>query len=142
MEKLINNINTGVLVKDTNKERKPSENGVYYMFWLNADDDLTYVYGFPKTGCYMFTKNEFERNIEAGPNVGPLSIFQLGKLSFFMLGCPSVLVKLSFDRQEKVVRIPMSVLKHALARNAKNPEDSVKPGILNRVAEEVVNRLR
>ena len=49
----------------------------------------------------------------------------------------AVVVKLTFEGFESVVKIPIHVLRHALARGSRKKEDK-KPGLINRVASKIV----
>lgn len=142
MEKLINKVVPGVLITDINKDRKPSEERFYFGFWLYADDQLSYVFGLPKEGYYMFTDNEFNRYIKKPFNAGPKSLFTLGKLNTFFLSKPTILVKLSYEGEDKLVRIPMNLLKRTLARTNRNPEDVKEPGIINKIVKSIVKKLK
>lgn len=140
---LVNNVNKGVLVKDANKRRKPNEKEVYYAFWLEADSCLEKIWDFPHEACYLFTRTEFDRNIRRQANVASRGLFQLGVLNLFTFGRqPTVISKLSYDNDENVSRIPIAVLRRALDRWRRNPEDTKKPGILNKVVDKVAGSLK
>lgn len=142
MEKLINKVVPGVLITDINKDRKPSEEKFYFGFWLSADEKANYVFGLPKEGYYLFTDSEFNRFIKKPFNVGPKHLFTLGVLNTFFLSKATVLVKLSYEGDDKLVRIPMNILKRTLARTGRNPEDVKEPGIINKIVKTIVKKLK
>lgn len=142
MKRLITKVNRGSLVRDVNRNRKPSEAPVYYSFWLEADDKLVSIHGFPKADFYMLTKNEFERNIRKQACVASLYLFRMGRMNLFVLGRMTVIVKLRFDGTDNVVRLPLNLLKRALTRRARNPEDAKRPGILNEVIADIAESRR
>ena len=131
----------GSLQKIDNKDRKNGEKKVYYTFWFSADLLMSCVHGFPYAAFYFFTKNEFERYFEHPKNVVNLSLLPLGELKLFMLGRKqAVLVRVTWDGEDKVIRIPMRIIRYALERSIKNPEDVKKPkkqGFIKRVISKI-----
>ena len=142
MEKLVNNVNKGVLVKEFNNHRKPSEKKVYYAFWLEADSCLEHLWDFPHGAYYLFTKTEFDRNIRRQANIANRKLFSLGDLNLFAFASPTVIVKLAYEGDESVVRLPIRVLRNALERSKRNPEDNKKPGIINKVVDKMAKALK
>ena len=142
MKNLVNNVNKGVLVEDRNRNRKPNEKQVYYAFWLEADSCLEHLWDFPREACYLFTRTEYDRNIRRQANLASRKLFPLGVLNLFAFSKPTVIVKLSFDGDENVTRIPINVLRNVLERWRRNPEDTKKPGILNKVVDKVAEVLK
>ena len=142
MEKLINKVVPGVLITDINKDRKPSEERFYFGFWLSADEKANSVFGLPKEGYYLFTDNEFHRFIKKPFNAGPKGLFTLGVLNTFFLSKPTIIAKLSYEGEEKLVRLPMNLLKRTLARTKRNPEDVKEPGIINKIVKTIVKTLK
>lgn len=142
MERIINDVSKGVLVKVRNTCRKPSEAKCYFSFWLEADNSLEYLFEFPGQAFYMFTGNEFDRYIRRSSNAASRKLFPLGRMNLFLIGRPSIIVKLEYEGVDSVVRIPMAVVKRALRRSERNPEDSRRPGILNTIATAVTEALK
>ncbi len=121
-------ITKGSLQKIDNKDRKNGEKKVYYTFWFSTDLLMSCVHSFPHSAFYFFTKNEFERYFEHPKNVVNLSLLPVGELKLFMLGKQrAVLARVTWEGEDKVVRIPMRILRWALERSIQNPEDIKKP---------------
>ena len=137
MEKLINDVSRGVVTEINNKKRKPNEKTVYYSVWLESDGCLEHLWDFPHEACYLFTKTEFDRNIRRQANLASRKLFPLGVLNLFAFPKPTVVVKLLWDGDENVTRIPINVLRNALERWRRNKEDTKKPGIINKIATKV-----
>lgn len=116
-----------------NRMRRNGESAWYTSVWFDVEQSLKYVYALPTKACYLFTDNEYERYIDKPVSIASTGIFPMGVLFGFKLGRRmSVLVKVSTSEWDKVVRIPMGVLKNALERGKRNPEDQQRPGILRR----------
>lgn len=129
------------MITDINRNKKPSEDRFYFGFWLLADDQLSYLFGLPKEGYYLFTNNEFERFIKKPFNAGPRHLFRLGELHTFFLTKTAIIGKISYEKEEKVVRLPLNLLKRTLARTKRNPEDAKESGVINKLVKNIIKRL-
>lgn len=130
---LSNGVEKGVLRMEGNKNHKPGEDPIYHKFYLEADDPLHFVYELPKQAWYMFTDTELERYVLKPVAVTTCSGIQLGNMYLFQLGSPCVVTRLLCGDDNKVVRLPLSVVKRTLQRGLKNAEDAAKPGLLDRL---------
>jgi len=129
---LSNNVQKGVLRTEENKNPKNGEEKVYHKLFLEADDNLHFVYGLPQAGWYMFTESEIRRNFNEPVNVSTFKGFQTGLLHLFILGKACAITRVQLDENEyKTVRLSLSLLRRARERADKNVEDKVKPGILD-----------
>lgn len=123
-----NGVEKGVLRMEGNKKQKPGEDSVYHKFFLEADKTLQKEYGLPRLSWYMFTDTELERYITKTISVTDCEGITLGNMYYFYLGTPCVITKVKCGDEEKVVRLPISVVKRTLERTLKNAEDATKLG--------------
>lgn len=123
-----NDVEKGVLRMEGNKKQKPGEDSVYHKFFLEADKPLQREYGLPRLSWYMFTDTELERYVLKTVSVTNCEALSLGNMYLFILGTPCVITKLKCGDEEKVVRLPLSVVKRTLERTLKNAEDATKLG--------------
>lgn len=123
-----NGVEKGALRMEGNKKQKPGEDSVYHKFFLEADKTLQKEYGLPRLSWYMFTDTEFERYITKTVSVTDCEGITLGNMYYFYLGTSCVITKVKCGDEEKVVRLPISVVKRTLERTLKNAEDATKLG--------------